>query len=393
MSSRPVPAAGLSPWLVLLIAASCGLIAANLYYAQPLIGLISPDIGLDARAASLIVTLTQLGYCAGLVLLVPLGDVLENRRLVLMTMGGGVVALLLAAWAPSAAWFLVASLFIGIGSVAVQMLVPIAAHITPDAVRGRVVGNVMSGLLLGIMLARPVSGLLAGTFGWRGVFVVSTGVMLVLAVVLWRCLPKRQPEADHGYGELLVSMAALLRDTPLLRRRAAYQALMFAAFSLYWTTVPLLLASPAFGLDAHGIALFALAGAAGTIAAPVAGRLADQGHTRVASGVAIASVAIGFALAWAGGSIGSIALLLAGGILIDLGVQANLVLGQRVIYSLGTHTRSRMNGLYMAIFFFGGAVGSAVASVSFAQGWTTVALLGIAFPLVALALYGSGRRG
>jgi len=179
----------------------------------------------------------------------------------------------------------------------------------------------------------------------------------------------------------------------LLRRRAAYQALMFAAFSLYWTTVPLLLSSPAFGLDAHGIALFALAGAAGTIAAPVAGRLADQGHTRIASGVAIAGVALGFGLAWWGGATGSIALLLVGGILIDLGVQANLVLGQRVIYSLGTHTRSRMNGLYMAIFFFGGAVGSAVASVSFAQGWTAVSLLGLAFPLAALALYGSGRRG
>ena len=380
-AARPTP---LPAWMVVLLASACGLIAANLYYAQPLIGMIAPALALDEVYASLIVTLTQLGYCAGLVLLVPLGDLVENRRLVLLAVGGAAGALVLASVAPSAPWFLLASLSIGLGSVAVQMLVPIAAHLAPDATRGRVVGNVMSGLLLGIMLARPVSSMLAGSFGWRVVFAGSAIMMVVLAGVLWRLLPRRMPPARVSYGALIGSLWTLLLATPLLRRRAAYQAALFASFSLYWTAVPLLLAGPVYGFTPRGIALFALAGAAGAVAAPIAGRLADRGFTRIATGVALAMVALAFVLAWAGGT-GALVPLLLGGIVLDLGVQANLVLGQRAIYALGAQTRSRMNGLYMAIFFAGGAVGSAVASVALHRGgWPVVAALGGAFPLVAL---------
>lgn len=374
-------------WMVILLASACGLIVANLYYAQPLIGLIAPAIGLDKAAESLIVTLTQTGYCLGLILLVPLGDLLENRQLVLWTMGGVICALLVATVAPSAHWFMAAALLIGVGSVAVQMLVPIATHLTPDASRGRVVGNIMSGLLLGIMLARPASSLLANEFGWRPVFGLSAVAMVLLALVLGRLLPERRPQAEHSYAELLLSLWTLLRDTPLLRRRAAYQAALFASFSLYWTAVPLLLAGPTFGLSQRGIALFALAGAAGAIAAPIAGRVADRGWTRIATGVSLGAVAIGFLLAKQGG-MGSIALLLLAGILLDMGVQSNLVLGQRAIYALGAHTRSRLNGLYMAIFFAGGALGSSIASLSYLHGgWGLVSWIGCTFPIAALLLY------
>jgi predicted MFS family arabinose efflux permease len=374
-------------WMTLLLATACGLIVANLYYAQPLIGLIAPAIGLDNQAASLIVTLTQIGYCAGLVLLVPLGDLSENRRLVVWTMCSVILALLMAACAPSAPWFLVASLLIGIGSVAVQMLVPIAAHLATDASRGRMVGNVMSGLLLGVMLARPVASLMAHAFGWRAVFGVSAVVMLVLLIILRRLLPERRPAADHSYAELILSLWVLLRDTPLLRRRAAYQAALFAAFSLYWTAVPLVLAGPKFGLTQRGIALFALAGAAGALSAPIAGRLADRGWSRVATGVSLAAVAVSFLLARLGGE-GSIIALLAAGILLDLGVQSTLVLGQRAIYALGADTRSRLNGLYMAIFFAGGAAGSAIASLTFVRGgWELVSWVGLVFPVAALVFY------
>jgi predicted MFS family arabinose efflux permease len=251
------------------------------------------------------------------------------------------MALLIATLAPSAGAFLAASLLIGIGSVAVQMLVPMAAHMTPDAIRGRVVGNVMSGLLMGIMLARPVSSLIANSFGWRAVFGASTVMMMLLALVLWRLLPQRQPKADHTYASLIRSLWTLLRTMPVLRRRAAYHAALFAAFSLYWTTVPLVLTSALYGFSQGGVALFALAGALGVLSAPVAGRMADRGWTRIATGVSLGIVALAFLLARVGGT-GSLIALLAAGILLDLGVQSNLVLGQRAIYALGPHIRSRL---------------------------------------------------
>lgn len=379
-------------WLILLLASACGLVVANLYYAQPLIALIAPSIGLGLAAASLIVTLTQAGYCAGLLLLVPLGDLLENRRLVLWTLGLALLALLLAASARSAAAFLGASLLIGIGSVAVQMLVPIAAHLAPDASRGRVVGTVVSGLLTGIMLARPTASLIASLLGWRAVFWLSAGLMIVVGVVLRVALPPRQPAADHGYGELVRSLWVLLRDTPLLRVRAAYQAALFAAFSLYWTAVPLLLASPMYQLGQRGIALFALAGVAGALSAPVAGRLADRGHSQLATGISLALAALSFVLGWFGAH-GSLAALLGAGIVLDLAVQANLVVGQRAIYELGAHLRSRLNGLYIALFFAGGAFGSAIASLTYARGgWPLVSVVGFAFPLLALLLFAFESR-
>jgi predicted MFS family arabinose efflux permease len=383
---------GIQNWLMLLMATACGLIAANLYYAQPLIGLIGPAIGLDSRSASLIVTLTQMGYCAGLVLLVPLADGLENRRLVITTLVAASVALAAEALAPNEPIFLLAALCVGLASVAVQMLVPMAAHMAPEASRGRVVGKVVSGLLAGIMLARPVSSLIADAWGWRAVFGLSAVLMIVMALVLHNLLPQRRPNNTQTYVSLIRSLWALLRDTPVLRRRAAYQAAAFAAFSLYWTAVPLMLAGPDFNLSQRGIAWFALAGVAGVFAAPVAGWMADKGHTRLGTGVALAMIALAFAGS-ALGLNGSLIALLIGGIVIDLGVQANLVLGQRAILTLGEHVRSRLNALYLALFFAGGAIGSAVASAAFVHGgWLWVSLIGTGFPVLALILFATERR-
>jgi predicted MFS family arabinose efflux permease len=376
-----------SAGMTFLLAAACGLTAANIYYAQPLIGLIAPSIGLGETAASLIVTITQLGFCLGLVLLVPLGDLVENRALTFWTLSGAVAALLAAALAPSAAAFLAAALCIGLASVAAQMLVPIAAHLVPDATRGRTIGNVMSGLLIGIMLARPVSSLIADSFGWRAVFFASALAIATLALTLRRLLPRRRPRADHSYVSLIASLWALLRDTPVLRRRAAYQALLFAAFSLYWTAVPLELAGPTFGLSQRGIALFALAGAGGALSAPIAGRIADRGWGRTSTGLSIVAVAIAFLLARIGGG-GSMVALLAAGVVLDAGVQGTQVIGQRIIYALGDEARSRLNGLYIALFFVGGAVGSSIASLVYAYGgWQRISEIGLAFPLAALALF------
>ena len=387
--SQTSPPPGLSRTLTFVLAFSCGAVVANLYYVQPLVGIVGPEIGLPTALAGLIVTLTQLGYAAGLLVLVPLGDQLENRRLVVVTLCCGVVALIGAALAPSAGLFLTASFLIGATSVSAQMMVPIAAHLTPERSRGRAVGNVMSGLLLGILLARPIGSLVAHALGWRAVFALGAGLLAVLAVVLRLALPERRPAPGLRYGQLLLSLWPLLRGTRVLQRRALYHACLFASFSLFWTGAPILLSGPVFGLSQAGIALFALSGAAGALVAPLAGRLADRGYGRVVTGIALASVAAAFVLARIGGH-GSLASLVVAGIVLDSGVQANLVTGQRAIYTLGDAVRSRLNGLYMAIFFTGGALGSALTSPAMAWGgWNTVTWLGVAFPVAALLLFAS----
>ena len=382
-------------WITLLIATACGLIVANLYYAQPLIGPISAELGMSPGAAGLIVTMTQIGYGTGLLLLVPLGDLIENRKLVLCVMTVAILALVGLLLATNATQFLAAALFIGLGSVAVQILVPYASHMAPEATRGRVVGNVMSGLMIGIMLARPVSSFITYASSWHVVFMISIGLMIALAIVLAKILPPRQPATGPSYGSLLLSMGHLVKNTPILRRRALYQACMFGAFSLYWTTSPLYLASPVFGLSQSGIALVALAGVAGAVAAPLAGRVADRGWSRPASAIAMALGAIAFLLTHlaAAGSTLSLGLMIAAAILLDFGVSANLVLGQRMIYVLGAEYRSRLNGLYMATFFVGGAIGSAVGAWAYAHGgWTAASGIGFTLPILSLLYFSTERK-
>ncbi|PFH04616.1 putative MFS family arabinose efflux permease [Collimonas sp. PA-H2] len=381
---------GVSPWITLLLATACGLIAANIYYAQPLAGLIAAALGLPPSAAGLIVTLTQLGYGAGLLLITPLGDLFENRRLVLVLIGLATLALLGAGLASHPAQFLVAALFVGLGSVAVQVLVPYASHMAPEAVRGRMVGNVMSGLMLGIMLARPASGFITQMSSWHMVFFLSAGLMVLLALLLSRTLPRRMPPAKLAYGALLASMWQLLLRTPVLRRRALYHAFLFAAFSLFWTTTPLLLAGPSFHLSQGGIALFALAGVAGSVAAPIAGRVADRGWSRPATGLAMLAVALAFLMTHVGqqGTTLSLGLLVAAAILLDFGVAANMTIGQRAIFMHGAEFRARLNGLYMTTFFAGGAIGSAVGGWAYAQGgWHLTSWVGFALPILALLYY------
>lgn len=386
-------------WINLLIAAACGLIAANLYFAQPLIGLIGPEVGLSPAQAGLLVTMTQVGYGLGLLFVVPLGDLFENRRLILTVLALGVVSALGLALARTPSIFLLFSLSIGLGSVSVQILVPLAAHLAPPEMRGRVVGRVMSGLLLGIMLARPVSSLVTEIAGWRFVFAGAAGLLVLLAVALGLCLPRRQPEARLGYGALIRSMARLVRDTPLLRRRALYQALMFGSFSLFWTTTPLLLAGPAFGFSQGHIALFALAGVSGAIAAPIAGWAADRDLSRTGTALAMMIGVIAYLASHLGtmGSTTALAGLVAAGVLLDFGVTGCLVFSQRAIYSLSDSARNRLNGIFMATFFGGGAIGSALGAWVFAHyGWEATSLVGMAGPGLALAFYGVhglGRGG
>ncbi|MEB2844916.1 MFS transporter [Endobacterium cereale] len=381
--------------MTFLMAAAVGLICANIYYAQPLAGPIAAAIGLPAEATGLIVTLTQIGYGLGLLFVVPLGDLVENRRLIVIMIAIVTVALLAAAVSSTPAPFLAASLMIGLGSVAVQMIVPFAASLAPDESRGRVVGNVVSGLMLGIMLARPVSSFIAQFSSWHTVFYLSAAVMVVLGVVLAIKLPKRRPETSLNYLSLLGSMVSLALTQPILRRRAAYQFGQFASFSLFWTVTPLLLAGPAFGLSQAGIALFALAGVAGAIASPIAGRLADRDLGRPATALGIAALVVGYLITHIApeGSWLALGLLTLAAILIDFGVSTTLVISQRAIYGLNPSLRSRLNGLFMAAFFVGGALGSAIGAWAYAKGgWSLASSIGIALPIVAFLYFLTEKR-
>jgi predicted MFS family arabinose efflux permease len=376
-----------TPGLISLFSIACGFTVAVIYYAQPLIGLIAPALGLRPELAGLVMTLTQAGYGLGLLLVVPMADVFENRRLVAWALCGGTLGLFGIAAASSATMFLSASIVVGVCAVATQVLLPFASHLAPAASRGRVVGQVMGGLLAGIMLARPFSSFVAALFGWRMVFIISGVIQLALVVILLRRLPQRRPDAGMKYGEILGSMSGLLLRTPVLRRRALYQGAMFAAFNVFWTGTPLLLIR-AFGMSLHGVALFSFIGAAGALAAPLAGRLADRGLTRPFTGIALAAAGIAFVLAAYAAARHSVIILAIAGVLLDAAVQMCQVLGLRSIYMLQPELRSRLNGLYMAWIFGCGAVASGVAvAVYQLAGWNALSCVGAAFAAAGLLYY------
>lgn len=379
----------ISRWLIFLLAAACGLIVANLYYAQPLVGPISASTGISSSLSGFIVTMTQLGYAAGLLFLVPLSDVLENRRLVLALLLIAIIGLITAAFATGAILFMVAAVLIGIGSVAAQILVPLAAYLASESERGKMVGNVMSGLLLGIMLARPVASLITGIWKWQAVFILSAVIMVLLMAVLRLQLPQRKPQTKGNYYEMISSLWHIFKATPILQRRSLYQAALFGSFSLFWTVVPMYL-SDHFHLTQTGIAAFAFVGVAGAVAAPIAGRMADRGWSSRLTGIAIVLSALSFMLTHIaeGQRMVSLVLFCIAAITLDMAVSGNLVLGQQAIYALGDEIRGRVNGMFMAIFFGGGALGSALGGWAYASGgWFTASIIGFMLPILAFIYY------
>ena len=390
--SSPIAAPpALSTGMALFFAATVGVIVMDLFAAQPLTGPISADLHLPPGLAGLVAMLPQLGYAAGLALLVPLVDLLENRRLIVATLAICAAALALPAFTQSGAVFLLATLAAGAASSVIQMLVPMAASMAPEAQRGRAVGNVMSGLMLGILLSRPLASLIAGSAGWRAFYLLAALADAAIAVVLALRLPARTPSITASYRALLASMGRLLADEPVLRRHALSAALAMAAFNAFWTAVGLRLAQPPFALDLHGIALFAFAGASGAIVTPLAGRAGDRGHgpaaQRLAHGTMLAAlVVLGVAGAgWFGVDAHAhrgvaLALLAGGAALLDAGVIVDQTIGRRAINLLNPAARGRLNGLFVGLFFVGGALGAALAGSAWAWGgWSAVCGVGFAF--------------
>jgi predicted MFS family arabinose efflux permease len=372
-------------FLTIVLAVACGLTVANLYYAQPLLAPIADTFGVSEGTSALVVTVTQLGYAVGLALLLPLGDLLENRalasRLLLLT----AAALAGLAFAPSFGTFVALAALVGLTSVVAQILIPLAAHLAPAGQAGAFVGKVMSGLLLGILLARTVSSLIAAQFGWQTVYVASAVLMLAVSLALSRALPRRVPTDPAPYGTLLRSIVTIAREEPALRRRTATQALMFGAFTSFWTAIAFELTDH-HGLTQAGVGVFALVGAAGALAAPVAGRIGDRGHGALASGIALA-VAAG-ALILAATTASSLVLLAVAAVALDLAVQGHQVLSQQEIYALRPAARARINTAFMSTIFLSGAVCSALSGVLYdAGGWTAVALFAAALPAVAFGIW------
>lgn len=389
----PDVARGPSSLLIAVMAIATGALIANLYYAQPLVASIGPEIGISPNLAGSVVSITQIGYGIGLFLLVSLADLVENKRLVLTLLAITTIALVAAALSTSAVPFFVASFFVGLCSTAAQILLPFVAHLVPEARRGRVVGNIMAGVLTGIMLARPVALFIAGSFGWRAVFWASAGLMVAIGLALARMMPRHEPRSGIGYGQILVSMVGLFRRSPILQRRAAYQLLMFGAFNMFWTAAPLMLAER-FGMRQHGIALFALAGSGGALAAPFAGRLADRGLMRITTVGAMIVMGVSFyGTRWAAEGM-ALAALVVLTVLIDAAVQGNQVVSQRVIFSGPVATRGRVNAIYMTMLFLGGAIGSVLGTVTYHwDGWTTTATTGGLMGVLMLTIFATELRG
>jgi predicted MFS family arabinose efflux permease len=376
--------------LLWLLATACGLAAANLYYVQPLLPFIAAEFQTPAGSTALLVTLTQAGYVVGLLGLVPLGDFVERRKLTTIIIGVCAVGLVSAALAPSLWAVGATSVVVGVTSVVAQIFVPFTASLADERGRGRAVGLVMSGLLMGILLSRTFAGMLEAVAGWRAVYWIAAALMVVLVLVLRLELPVVAPTARLDARELIRSLGELVRDEPELRRRAVYGACGFASFSVLWTDLAFLLAGPNYHYPSAVIGLFGLVGAAGALAATRAGRLVDSGHTTLATVGFLATITVSYLLIGAGAH--NIVLLIIGIIVLDLGVQGAQVTHQSVIYRLRPDARSRVTTIYMTAYFTGGVLGSLIAATAFSFGWTVVCLTGAAPTALALLLWAFSRR-
>jgi len=389
--NRAAGGEGIRPGLVALLAVAAAATVANLYYVQPLLPEVARTFGATPRAIGWVPVLTQVGYAIGLFLFIPLGDAVERRRLILALVAASAAALAATALARGPASLAAASFLVGFFTVVPHGAVPLAAHHATPGERGRVIGLVMGGVLVGILLARTVSGFVGGAFGWRAVYGLAAAVMVALGVALWRLLPESPPVAAHRYPALLASLWTLLRDEAELRETSLIGAMVFGAFSAFWTTLAFFLEGPPYHAGAEAAGLFGLVGAAGALAAPVVGRLADRRGPRFATGVALLVALASFGLLAALGTV--LAGLVAGVVLLDVGVQSAHVSNLARVHALDPAARSRRNTVYMVAYFVGGALGTGLGVRAWARaGWAGVSIAGAGFVLAALAAWGAGAR-
>jgi predicted MFS family arabinose efflux permease len=371
--------------LVRLLAIVVGVTIANVYYAQPLLHAIAAGLGTSQSAAGLIVTATQLGFAAGLLLVVPLGDITARRPLFTTLLAADATVLAACAAAPALPVLAALAVFVGLTSVVVQMVIPYAATLASDQERAGTIGTLMGAVLLGILLSRTFAGLVASAVGWRGVYVVAAGLMVVMAVVMNRRMPGAGREIRVGYGAQLRAVGRLALSEPVLRWRALIGAAQFAAFSCFWTTVTFLLSGPPFRYSEAGVGLFALVGAAGASCALTGGRQLDRRRQLrwPVTGAAIMLLLGSFGLLAAGAH--GLVWLILGALIMDACCQVVHVTNQAVIYDLTGSARSRITTIYMTTYFTGGALGTVAGTTAYDHfGWDGACAAAAGFCGVAL---------
>ncbi len=381
----------ISQKMVFLLSVACTMTAANLYYNQPLLADIGRAFSVSEGAVGFIATLAQLGYAAGLLFIVPLGDSFDRRNLLTLTLIAVTLSLLGAALAPSIGLLAVASFAIGATTIAPQIIVPFAASLAHPEQRGRVVGTVMSGLLIGILLARTVSGFVGAHFGWRAMYWVAAVLMVVLTVILRILLPKEERRTRVSYPQLLRSLWDLVRTEPVVRETSIFGGLVFAAFSVFWVTLAFLLGTSPYHYGSDVAGLFGLVGVVGALAASYVGKLADRVDARIITGVMIAATLLSFVVFWVFGQM--LWGLIIGVILLDLGTQGAHISNQTRVFSLNAEARSRLNTIYMVVYFIGGSLGSLLGAYAWSIAhWNGVCAVGTLLLVVALVVYGVRGR-
>ncbi|ROP72561.1 MFS transporter [Curtobacterium sp. PhB115] len=382
---------GMTTGRTLLFAVAGGAAVGNLYWSQPLLDDIASSLDTSASLAGLLVTLTQVGYALGILLVVPLGDVVDRRKLVPVVLVGSAVALLRAAVAPSFATLLVALALVGLTTVAGQLLIPLAGDLADPAQRGRVVGTIASGVLTGILISRTVSGLVADAFGWRAIYVVAAVAALVLAVLLRRAIPELDARDHVPYPRLIASVFRAIRQHRTVQVTLVISSSVFAVFTMFWTALTFLLSGDPYDFSTSSIGLVGLVGLAGAVAAQRVGRLHDRGLSVPVTGAALVLLLVSLVVAGIGAH--SIVVVLVAVLLLDVGVQAANVLNQTRLFAVDPAARSRLNTAFVTSNFIGGAIGSALASVLWnLGGWTAVAIGGAVLTGFATTVWTVHRR-
>ena len=389
------PAERLPGPLVFTLAAGAGLSVASIYYSQPMLDIIGKQFNVGVGAVGMVPMLTQMGYALGILLLAPLGDRHDRRAIILIKGLLLVAALLLCGFSGGLNALLIASFATGLTATVAQDIVPASAALAPERSRGKTVGTVMTGLLVGILLSRVVSGVVAEYFGWRAMYWLAAALVLFISLALWRALPRFTPGTSVSYPRLLLSLAHLWQQHQTLRRAALAQGLLSVGFSAFWSTLALML-SDRFHLDSAVAGAFGLAGAAGAMAAPLAGSIADRiGPARVTI-VGAGLVTVSFALMFLLPALpipAQLALIVLSTIGFDLGVQATLVAHQTLVYSLAPEARSRLNALLFTVVFIGMATGAALGSLALARwGWNGVVMLATLAGAASFALRLASRH-
>lgn len=392
-SKRPAPRAPL-PFLGL----ACAVGVSTIYYNQPLLEEIGHTYGVTSGHTGFIAVATQVGYAVGLLGFVPLGDVLERRSLMMRMYAAVAIGLLLVALAPSLTWMIAGSVVIGMLASVTHIALPIAPDLVAHEKRGRAIGTVMTGLLLGILLARTFAGWVSNMLGWRSVFLIAAAMNAVFVPLLWRMMPKLPPKGSLGYGEAMRSLWTLYRTQPLLRESSQIGALVFASFSCFWTTLAFLLESH-YQLGAGVAGTFGLVGAAGAMVAPLSGRLADRHGSRWVISLGMVLLAFSYFFLWSQerlpmATVLHLVALAVGVIILDVGAQMCQVANQTRIFGLDPAARSRLNTVYMTVYFTGAAVGSALSTVAWTH-WRWNGVCGFAVGMIALAAlrHAFGVRG